>query len=271
MRSAYTIDALYIYPIKGLKGVSVSSIEALQRGAADDRRYMLVDEQGQLVSQRTHPIMCLMSCELKEDVLVVSYKEEKLSFSRQEYTDRLLDVELWGGHFKAYEVSQRTSDWFSQMLGTTCRLVKMVDGEDRIKNYQSINTNHKGSTKLSFADGYPYLVLGTASMQELNSRLEEELPVNRFRPNIVINTGRAHEEDEWEQIMVNEVLIEIVKPCARCVVITIDQATAEKGKEPLKTLAAYRKEGKSIMFGANAVLLNPGKIKVGDPVQLVKS
>jgi uncharacterized protein YcbX len=124
---------------------------------------------------------------------------------------------------------------------------------------------------VSFADGYPLLIIGQASLDGLNARLTEPLPMNRFRPNLVFTGGEPHEEDNWSDFRVGTISFRGVKPCGRCVMTTIDQQTAEKGGEPLKTLATYRKNGHKILFGQNLVALSTGKIRVGDRIELMSN
>lgn len=256
----YSIRSLHIYPIKGMAGMSIPSMQLLERGAKYDRRYMLVDENGKFLSQRTHAQLCQFWCDIQDDTLRVYFGDARLELDTTAYSDRKIEVEVWGAQFHAYEVSHSASQWFSDQLGSNCRLVKMVDGEDRIKTFAD------GETRLSFADGYPYLVLGTASLALLNEKVDQEIPFNRFRANIIVNTASPHEEDSWRAMSIGDAELQIIKACARCVVTTIDQSTAERGVEPLKTLAQYRKTDKKINFGANAVLRKEGVVSVGDAV-----
>jgi uncharacterized protein YcbX len=120
---------------------------------------------------------------------------------------------------------------------------------------------------VSFADGMPYVMIGQASLDELNQRLEVPISMDRFRPNLVFSGGEAYAEDQFKQLQIGEVEFQVVKPCARCVLITVNQQTGEKGKEPLATLATYRTVNNKVYFGQNAVALAPGIVRVGDPIQ----
>jgi uncharacterized protein YcbX len=150
------------------------------------------------------------------------------------------------------------------MLGTNVRIVKMPDSTKRkVDPRYAVNKE-----SVSFADGMPYLLIGQKSLDELNSKLDDAVPMNRFRPNIVFSGGDAFSEDTWGKIQIGEVDFQVVKPCARCVMVTVDQTTGDKAAEPLKTLAEFRKEGNKILFGQNMVALSNGIIKVGDKLKL---
>jgi uncharacterized protein YcbX len=143
----------------------------------------------------------------------------------------------------------------------------MTDISDRIKAFKI----PPFKTKVSLADGYPYLILGEKSMNELNERMEEKLNIDRFRPNIIVSTDVAHEEDAWNNFKLGDAELKIIKPCARCIIPTIDQKSAEQGKEPLKTLATYRKKDNQIFFGANAIVTVQGKISVGNEINFIQT
>lgn len=151
--------------------------------------------------------------------------------------------------------------WFSDWLGASVRLVHFADGYMRkLDPRYAVNADdHTG-----FADGYPILIISAESLRELNSRLERPLPMNRFRPNLVVKGCRPFEEDVWKQIRIGGVELAIVKPCPRCVVTTIDQETLAEGKEPLRTLHKFRQQAGGAMFGQNTIPLNEGRIRAGD-------
>ncbi len=157
--------------------------------------------------------------------------------------------------------------WFSAYLGSNCRLVRFADDAVRPVNPKYAP---RPTDQVSFADGYPFLIISEASLAELNSRLDDPLPMNRFRPNIVVAGTEAYAEDTWRAIRVGEVEIDVVKPCARCTITTTDQATAARGKEPLRTLATYRAGKSGPLFGQNAIQrASGGTIRLGDPVAVI--
>ncbi len=255
-----TIDQITIYPIKGLGGISLSEAYAMERGFEHDRRYMLVDHNGKFLSQREIPNMALIKCHISNNQLEIKYLDQLLNVDLQQEDGELIDTTIWKHQVNAIEISNEAHDWFSDLLGVKCKLVKMNKQSHRKK---SLIKSPK-TTDLSFADGYPYLILGSASLENLNQKLQEALPYNRFRANIVISTKIAHHEDELDKIQLGDYKFRIIKPCARCHVITINQDTGQSGKEPLKTLAGYRKISNKIYFGANAICLEEGPIRVGD-------
>jgi len=263
--TAKTITELYLYPIKSLGGISVPSAEVLTEGFQYDRRWMLVDAEGQFLTQREHAKMALFSCEISEHELIIKFQDEEQAIPLASHTENVSRVKVWSSKLKAHQVSPQISEWFSDHLGMYADLVKLTDISKRPKRL--FVPPYK--TNLSFADGYPYLILGAASMQTLNEKLEHPLNMDRFRANIIVETSEAHEEDEWkEDFQAGTATLKVIKPCARCVVTTIDQQTGVAGKEPLKTLTTYRKWRNKIWFGANAICLTEGKLKVGDSIQL---
>lgn len=247
-----------------MKGINVDSAQALERGFEYDRRWVIVDQEGKFLSQRSHPQMALYETSFKGRMLVVNHKGSQLEFGLQDHSGIRRFVTIWDLATYGFEVSTVASKWFSDQLGTECYLVKMTAADDRIK---PLNTKEL-HTKVSFADGYPYLIVGTASMDLLSDKLGNPIQYNRFRPNIVITTKVPHEEDNWLDININNVILKGIKPCARCQVITIDQSTGEKGKEPLKTLATYRVTDRKINFGANVICKQEGIVKVHQKVEV---
>ena len=161
-------------------------------------------------------------------------------------------------------MSNEANGWFSDNLQENVRLVKMEAKDIRFKKL----VKGPEKVKVSFADGYPYLILGTASLEKLNEKISEPVKMNRFRPNIVLETRNAHEEDDWESIEIGGASFMVIKACARCPVVTVDQSSGEKSKEPLKTLATYRRKDNMVYFGANAISLDNTVINIGDKVML---
>lgn len=259
----YRIKEIWIYPVKGMRGVSVSSAMAYEEGFQNDRRYMLVDKNGLFYSQRNHPTMAKFDSKIANNRLSFSY-EDKFFEVEESDTFPLDKVTVWDNHFLARQVSLEADHWLSEILGAPTRLMKLDKKSNRIKSIPSLDKE----TKVSFADGYPYLVLGTSSMDLLNEKLESEVGHDRFRANMLLETMTPHEEDTWSHFQANEAQFQIVKPCVRCQVINIDQKSGERYKEPTKTLASYRAFGHKIQFGANVICTKVGKVSVGDIVSL---
>lgn len=236
-----------------------------ERGLKHDRRWMLVDKQGLFLTQRTFPKMALLQVEVTEDGLLVFLKKDKskkiqIPFLPQ--TGDFLLVTIWDDEVIGQIVDAKVSAWFSEILGMECDLVIMPESTERkLPQKYAINNESVG-----FADAMPYLLIGQISLDDLNSRLENPVPMDRFRPNLVFVGGMPYEDDAWDKVQVGDALFKITKPCARCVLTTVNQETAEKGKEPLKTLASFRTFDHKVMFGQNMLLLKGDSIRVGDEV-----
>jgi uncharacterized protein len=260
----YKIKALYLYPIKGLGRISVQKAYAETEGLQFDRRWMLITKSdSKFISQRSHPQMALFSLEINEDDFIkVSYKGDEISFHVSEFIDTTFyKAQVWDDTVKSVEVSKSVSKWFTNHLGEEVLLVKKAQDGKRLKHVKSTNSD----TLVSYADGYPILILGTASMDEVNKRCPIEITDLRFRPNILIETTTPHEEDNLMTISKeDDVILKTVKPCVRCQVIQIDPITAISSEEPLKTLSEYRRENREIRFGSNAIVEEEGMLKVGD-------
>ncbi|MFD2200314.1 MOSC domain-containing protein [Shivajiella indica] len=258
-----TLQDIYIYPIKSLGGIRLDSGVLEERGFRHDRRWMLVDKEGNFLSQRTFPGMAMLQVNLLEEGLMVFHKsnpENKVQIPIEPLSDQLISVKIWEDEVLGQVVSPLVNLWFSEILKQECVLVKMPQSTQRkIKPKYAV----KGES-VSFADGMPYLLIGQSSLDDLNKRLEEPVGMDRFRPNLVFAGGNPFEEDHWQKIQIGHAKFKITKPCARCVMTTVNQQTAEKSKEPLKTLATYRTFSNNVMFGQNILLLEGELVRVGD-------
>jgi hypothetical protein len=264
-----TISAIYIYPIKSLGGISLDAAQVEEKGLQYDRRWLLVDANNQFLSQRTYPQMALLKVKLTPEGLLVEKKGTgSFVVPYQPQTTNTLTVQVWDDSIEGVEVSPEADKWFTEMLGMDCKLVYMPEQTIRpVDEQYAVADNY-----VSFADAYPFLLIGQSSLDDLNSRMSESLPMNRFRPNLVVQGAAPFAEDEWYEIRIGECSFYVVKPCARCVLTTVDQETAQKGKEPLKTLATYRTIRNKIMFGQNIVFGRKGnRIQVGDLVEVVST
>jgi uncharacterized protein YcbX len=260
------ISQLHIYPIKSLGGIAVSSAHITDRGLEHDRRWLLIHPNGIQITQREIPAMALLQPAITQNGLTVTHRPtgDTLDIPFEPTTTEYREVQCWDDTVTAQFVGKEADTWFSDKLNTSCRLVYMPDTTQRQTDEKYTPKGHY----TSFADGYPFLLIGEASLEELNSRLDHPLPMNRFRPNIVFTGGAPFEEDEMTCFSIGDVQFQGVKLCARCVMTTINQDTAEKGKEPLRTLAQYRAKGHKILFGQNLIHHGLGQIAVGD--ELVK-
>ena len=264
------LSEIYIYPIKSLGGIRLDATNITTRGLENDRRFMLVDENGRFLSQREYTQLAIFKTEIEGEYLKITHKKDgqtikvNLSPSSQSIP---IQVTIWDDETTAIEVSQEASNWFTQALGISTRLVYMHEESQR-----KVESNYAltGDEITSFSDGYPILIIGQSSLDDLNNRLENPVNINRFRPNLVFTDGEPFEEDAWHEFTVGDVRFFGVKPCARCIMTTIDQETGEKkGKEPLLTLNKYRKAGNRILFGQNVLISQLGTVSIGDDVTVL--
>jgi uncharacterized protein YcbX len=259
------VSELFIYPIKSLGGISVRSAKVTDRGFEFDRRWMLIDSDNSFLSQREIPGMALLQVQLSDGALTVQHKLNKkqpvLIPLYRELT-QTVTVQVWSDRCKAQLVSPELDEWFSDMLSLDCRLVYMPDSSKR-----RVDTRYASNGEItSLSDGYPFLIIGQSSLENLNARLEESLPINRFRPNIVFTGGEPYQEDIMEHFSINEVEFFGVKRCARCVITTINQDNCIRSKEPLRTLSTYRENNNKIYFGQNLLHKGEGEITLGDQI-----
>ena len=231
-------------------------------GLRHDRRWMLIDDQSQFVSQRSYAQMALFSLAQHGDYFQVSFGGDCIQFHIEERTGTPFESGIWDDKAWSVEVNPVISQWFSEKLGKNVRLVKMVHEEARLHHSSILDTE----IPVSLADAYPYLIAGTESLHLLNEKLTNPVSMNRFRPNLVISTGKAHEEDDWGTYTIGEAQFRSLKPCGRCQVVTIDQQTGQTHPEPLTVLNTYRRENNSVMFGAHAVCIQEGHVSIGDRV-----
>jgi hypothetical protein len=267
----FRISQLFVYPIKSLGGISVETIPVTDRGFQYDRRYMLVDENNRFLTQREYPVMALLQTVIDGNDLLVHHKNSvhlKLRLPLMPVNEgELIRVQVWEDICEAIHVSLLADEWFSKRIGVFCRLVYMPETSRR-----QVDERYALKDDItSFADGYPILMIGQSSLDDLNSRMQEALPINRFRPNIVFTGGRPFEEDTMEHFIVKRIHCYAVKPCARCVITTTDQETGLTGKEPLKTLASYRRVKNEVYFGQNILTEGNGFMSVGDSIEVIKT
>lgn len=265
------LSEINIYPIKSLGGIPLKSSIVEERGLQYDRRWMLVDEKNQFLTQRDYPQMARFHIDLENEGFVnVSFNRKSLAIPLLINSEKTVNVKIWSSRVKAKYYADEVNEWFSENLQAKCRLVLMPEETKRKVN--PIYAVRKYEDTVSFADGYPFLLIGENSLADLNGKLEKSLPMNRFRPNFVVSGSEAFAEDSWKKIKIGDTVFHIVKPCARCVITTINQETGEKDSvEPLKTLAKYRNKNGKVLFGCNLIAEKQGKvIKVGDAVEILE-
>ncbi len=267
------LSALFIYPVKSLRGCSVSTCAIDSLGLVGDRRFMVVDESGRFLTQRVIPKMALVDTTLTASAVTLSIPGQgSVTVLRTSEGDACIrDVSVWSSTgLSADDCGSEAADWLSSALGTACRLVRIGD------QYRRAVIQSGGATDdlVSFADAFPFLILGESSLADLNDRLVahvgDPLSMSRFRPNLVFSGGEPFAEDHWNRFRVGNVIFRTGGPCARCTITTIDPDTSERGPEPLRTLATYRRNpGKlsEISFGQNLVHeTKSGVLRVGDPI-----
>jgi uncharacterized protein len=259
------LSGIYIYPIKSAGGISLKTAQVEKRGFQHDRRWMLVDKTGKFLTQRQFPRMALISVHLAGEQLVVDApNRESISIPMQLESGDRISVQVWRDSCHAIALGQEINQWFSDFLEISCQLVYMSETTVR-----PIDPNYAtNDEQVSFADGYPFLLISQASLQDLNQRLDEPVPMNRFRPNLVVSGCEAFAEDNWRKIRIGSISFRVVKPCSRCSITTVDQAQGTRGKEPLLTLAKYRRRNGEIFFGQNLIQEELGTLQVGDLVEL---
>jgi hypothetical protein len=258
------LSQIWIYPIKSLGGISLLQSDVLPKGLRYDRRWMLVDEEGMFLTQRKLPRMALFKPTVARDVLGVKFGDEQIEIPLQSDGYDYIQTKVWDDFVQTLEADPLISEWFSSHLQFKCRLVFFPESNARPVD----PTYQRQGEHTSLSDGYPFLIIGQASLDLLNQKLDQPIPINRFRPNFVFTGGEAHEEDDWNEFGIGSCRFAAVKPCARCAVPTIDQETAMMGKEPTRTLATYRSKNNKILFGNNLLLLSGTEVSVGDALAL---
>ena len=264
------LSQLNIYPIKSLGGIGLETSTVTRRGLKHDRRRMLVDEQGEFVSQRSFPVMATLGTEINAEgieVFLKTQKDNRISIPFDVEFAESDRVKVWSAVCKSMIYPKYINEWFSEILGQKVRLVYMPGSTHRAADGRYAP---KGQY-VSFADGFPFLIIGQRSLEDLNNRMDQPLPMNRFRPNMVFTGGEPFVEDSWSDFRVGDVKFRAVKPCARCQVTTTDQDTGARGKEPLTTLAEFRAKNNRILFGQNVIWLGKEEeeIRVGDTIRLM--
>src|SRR5258706_13422882 len=263
-----TLSSLHIYPVKACKGHSTPAAFVERRGLEGARRFLVVDLEGIAITQRGEPALALVMPELAEHSLSLAAPGMPALSLPILQKGLLQAVTVWDDRdIKAVDQGETAAAWLSAYLKFSVRLMRMP--EDSLRKVDPKHAIHPGD-HVSFADGYPILIASQESLDDLNARLSTPLPMNRFRPNLVATGCKPFEEDTWKRIRIGQVELALVKLCSRCEVTTIDQVTTARGKEPLKTMAGFRRvQGSEVMFGVNVIPLNEGRLQVGDVVEVL--
>ena len=260
----FVVSGLNIYPVKSLKPLPVNYAEVDHFGFRFDRRFVLVDREGTFISQRKYPILSQLRADFDGEALCISSTAfAELRFLIDEFVSPS-KVSVWSDTVAALILQDARTQVLSEFLGVSISLAYMPDTAFRQVDRKFFDVEQP----VSFADGFPFLLANQVSLNDLNSKLNVPVGMERFRPNIVFEGDLAFQEDEWQRIKVGEVGFQLVKPCSRCVMTCIDEQGIRQ-KEPLKTLASYRKNEFGVCFGQNMVQLNAGKIALGDKLRVV--
>lgn len=259
------VSGLAVYPVKSCRGIVLEEAVVGATGFDLDRQWMVVDAGGRFLSQREAPELAHIEVAVGGGELTLNAPAlPALTVPLEGPYGRERTVAVWQDRCAAVDAGDSAARWLEEHLGRRARLVRMAGAGSR----PMIGAAVPG-TAVSFADAFPFLLVSEASLDELNRRLETPVPMNRFRPNIVVAGCAPHAEDGWRRVSIGEVVFRVAKPCARCVITTTDQRTGERGPEPLRTLASYRTVGGKVLFGQNLVHEGRGVVRVGDRVRVV--
>lgn len=261
-----TVSQLYIHPIKSAAAISVNALELSMMGPRYDRRFMIVDEQGHFVTQREFAQLCFIKTAISEQCLTMSIDSVgeyhlELPVQGRNY----IKVKVWGDYCDALDCGDQVADFLSDYLNKSVRLVFMPDDVQRLVD----PTFAKQGETVGFADGFPLLLCNESSLQDFNQHLSQTITIKRFRPNIVISGAHAYAEDEWKTIQIGDLHFDIVKPCSRCVIPSINPLTGVKEPEVTQALAKHRRIGKAVYFGQNMLFKGSGVISIGDQVKVL--
>ena len=261
------ISSLHVYPVKSCAGHELTRAELDARGIRDDRSWIITGDGGGMLTQREAPALALVQPALSSGGLALSAPGmEDLAAPRIEDGD-VRSVDVWGDLCDGIDQGDDAAQWLSTYLGTSCRLLKFKP--DFVRPVDPDYAARPGD-QVGFADGFPLLMISEASLADLNARLETPLRMNRFRPNVVVADCPPYAEDTWKRVRAGEVEIDLVKPCGRCATTLVEQESGTPGKEPLRTLAAYRKfDRPAPSFGQNSVHRSPGVLEAGMAIQIL--
>ena len=260
------VSGLSIYPVKSCREVKQNTSFVERFGLKNDRRWMVVDKNGVMLTQRKISKMCLIQAEVIEGGLNLHTATMNSLYVEYPLDNKKITVKVWSDECQAFDAGDHVANWLSDFLSTKCRLVYFPENEFR----QVDLVYAEEGDKTAFSDGFPLLLISQASLDDLNQRLIQPITMNRFRPNIVVDGCEPFAEDSWKKMRIGEIDFRIVKPCSRCVIPSINIETAVREDEPTKTLMGYRKRENKIFFGENIIANNFGMIEVGMPVEILE-
>lgn len=269
MSSELSVTSIHVYPIKSCRAIDLKAARFDELGLLYDRRLMVIDAAtSRFLTQREEPRMALITPRLAPTAMQVTAPNMPvLKVDTHRDAQERREVTVWRFTGPADDLGDNAASWVSTVLERPCRLVRFPDDVQR-----EVNPKYAGPGVLTaYSDGYPILITTEGSLEDLNKRASERVPMNRFRPNIVITGAAPFAEDTWKRIRVGEIEIDVVKPCSRCAITTVDAITAKRGKEPLATLATFRLHEKETWFGQNCIHRSLGSIRVGDTVEVLET
>lgn len=261
-----TLTAIHRYPVKSTAGHSLDRASVEEEGLLHDRRFMVVRPDGTFITARTHPQLQRIRTGFDGECLTLDHETQApLEIFCERFAGERLATAVWGDSFDAHTTHDSVDTWFSEVLGETARLLWLGERSPRYRDSLGVRVN--------FADGFPLLLISEASLTDLNHRTDGTHVMAQFRPNLVVGDTRPYVEDGWKRVRIGDVTFRVDAPCARCAMVTVDPARGEKrgDKEPLKTLAGYRRgEGGKVYFGQNLVAENAGIVAIGDTLEIIE-
>ena len=263
------LTQLTIYPVKSMAGIQLAASELDTMGLRYDRRWMVVDSDGNFITQRTHPQMVLIRPSIADGQLqLTNSRGERHPVPGIEEAEGRMQVRVWNDHDNAHHLGSETDAWLAGEIGVPCHLVFIADDEIR----QCDPVYAREGDRTGFADGFPLLLISEASLDGLNDRLEKPVSMIRFRPNLVVTGCEAHAEDSWRRIRIGDIHFRVIKPCSRCPIPTVNPRTGQKeGPEPLKTLTRYRRRDNKVWFGQNLVHESGGQLACGQLLEVLET
>ena len=261
------LSEIWCYPVKSCAGITLERARVGLRGIHLDRHWMLVNQDGRFVSQRQSPRMALIRPRFVEGGLRMEAPGiSALDIGEHEHGGRTVSVQVWQDRCTAMEVGEAANAWFSSFLGQAVRLVFLPPGERRAVDQAYASS----SDEVGFADGFPFLLIGRASLDDLARRMDCAVDMRRFRPNLVITGSAPYAEDAWSRLRVGKLSFRVVKPCSRCAVTTVNPDLGERDLDTLGALRTYRQRDNKVYFGQNLIHDAEGEIVAGDPVAPIR-
>lgn len=263
------VTHLYVHPLKSAASLPLGALDIQARGPAHDRRWMVVDDSGKFVTGRTRPQMVLLLARpVPGGLQLEAPGRSPLHVAEPGAGAAHREVEVWGDRVRAPVAGPEASSWLSDFLGQPVDLVHM--DADAVR---PVNAKYgKPGDEVSFADGFPLLLLSARAVHDLGERIGRHMAITRFRPNIVVGNLKAHAEDRWRRLRIAGIEFEVAQPCTRCAFTTVDPLTGRRDAdgEPLRTLSTYRRSAKGVDFGVLLIARGGGRVQLGDPVEVIE-